>query len=358
MRLLVDAGEFMDALETDLGLATTSALAQTMSFEGDYAGRRFANLLVRSRCPDRRLVVDCFSRHVMSCRHLSAFALDGDAELRNEVHATAATHEAMRRAGVQVRFCNPAGRLLRRLPARDHKKIVVIDRRISYLGGINITDHNFGWHDLMLRIDDEAVADFLAEDLEATWRNRSRARWRTFDRIAIGSLDGRHNASSFEPVFDLIASARDEIVVQTPYLTFPFTDRLADARRRGVRVRILAPAAHPQPSFARFVEWECARSGVQLHLLPGMTHVKAMLVDGSRLLLGSSNFDYLSYRLLRELIAIVEDADVIADFIARVDAVDSARAHIPRLSRSTWTGRFRRSFMSMAGEALVRLSRA
>jgi cardiolipin synthase len=294
----------------------------------------------------------------MSCRRLSAIGLGGDAELRNEVHATVATHEAMRRAGVQVRFCNPAGRLLRRLPARDHKKIVVIDRRISYLGGINITDHNFGWHDLMLRIDDEGVAAFLADDMEATWQNRPRARWRTFDRIAIGSLNGWHNARGFEPVFDLIASARDEIVVQTPYLTFPFTDRLADARRRGVRVRILAPAAHPQPSFARYVEWECARSDFELRLLPGMTHVKAMLVDGSRLLLGSSNFDYLSYRLLRELIAIVEAPGVIADFVARVDAVDSARARTQRPSRSAWTGRLRRSFMSVAGEALVRLSRA
>jgi hypothetical protein len=78
-----------------------------MSFEGDYAGRRFANLLVRSRCPDRRLIVDCFSRYVMSGRPLSAVVLEGDAELRNEVHATAATHEAMRRAGVHVRFWVP-----------------------------------------------------------------------------------------------------------------------------------------------------------------------------------------------------------------------------------------------------------
>jgi cardiolipin synthase len=264
----------------------------------------------------------------------------------------------MRRAGVHVRFCNPAGLLLRRLPARDHKKIVVIDHRISYLGGINITDHNFSWHDLMLRVEDEAVSAFLAEDMEATCRNRPLARWRQFDRLAIGSLNGRQNSRGFEPVFDLIASAREEIVVQTPYLTFPFTDRLADARRRGVRIRVLAPAVHPQPSFARYVEWECARSDFELHLLPVMTHVKAMLVDGSRLLLGSSNFDYLSYRLLRELIAIVEAADVIADFVARVDAVDSARARTPRPSRSTWTGRLKRSIMSVAGEALVRLSRA
>lgn len=358
MRLLVDAGEFMEALEADLSHATQSVLAQTMTFEGDHAGRRFANLLIRSRARDRRLIVDCFSRHVMSCRFVHSRALSEDAELRQEVRATEATHEALRRAGVEVRFRNPAGRLLRRLPARDHKKILVIDGSIAYLGGINISDHNFGWHDLMLRIESGPVAAFLAEDFESTWADRPSARWKTFDGVAIGSLDGRDNPAAFEPVFDAIASARHEIVVETPYLTFPFTDRLRDARRRGVHIGVIAPSPHPQRSFGRYLEWECARGGFELRLVPGMTHLKAMLIDGRTLVLGSSNFDYLSYRVLGEVLAIVEHPGVVQDFVRRVATPDLARARPTRPRHRHWIGLLRRRFMETAGDAAVWVSGA
>jgi cardiolipin synthase A/B len=358
MKLLVDAGEFMESLGPDLRNATTSALAQTMTFEGDHAGRRFANLLIRSPCPDRRLVVDCFSRHVLSGCFVHSLALSRDAELRAEAMSTEATHEALRRSGVRVRFCNPPGTFMHRFPARDHKKMVVIDGRIAYLGGLNISDHNFAWHDLMIRIEDAAVAAFLADDLEATWRSRPSPRWQTFDGIRIGSLNGRDNARGFEPVFDLIASAREDIMVETPYLTFPFTDRLRAARRRGVRVRVLTSSPHPRPSVLRSMEWECARSGFELRLLPGMTHVKAMLIDGRKLVLGSSNFDYLSYRLLHEILAIVDEPRIVADFVERVAVVDLARSRVSRPARHRWTGYLRRFFMETAGETVARVSGA
>jgi cardiolipin synthase len=325
MRLLVDAGEFMDALHADLRDARTSVLAQTMSFEGDRAGQQFANLLIRSGCGDKRLIVDSYSRHVSSCRFIHGPAAWRDGELRREVRATAATHEAMQRAGVQIRFSNPAGPLMWRFPARNHKKTIVIDERIAYLGGLNIADHNFAWHDLMLRIEDRNVAAFLAADLDATWRMRPTPGWAEFDGIAIGMTNGRDNARAFQPIFDVIAAAREDILVESPYLTLPFTDRLRDARRRGIRVRVIAPDAQTIRAIACYHSWECSRSGFELHLLPGMFHVKAMLVDGRRLVLGSSNFDYLSYRLLHEVMAIVDEPRTVADFVRRVAEVDLAR---------------------------------
>jgi len=358
MKLLVDSAEFMDALGADLCGATDSVLAQAMTFEGDRAGQRFANLLIRSRCADRRLLVDSFSRHVISCRFLHRPAAWADAELQTEVRATEATHEALRRAGVRVRFSNPAGRMLRRFPARNHKKSIVIDGRIAYLGGLNFSDHNFAWHDLMLRIEDPAAAAFLADDLDATWRSRPQERWLQFDGIAIGTMSGRRNARVFEPVFDLIASARDQIIIETPYLTFPFTDRLRDARRRGVRIRLIAPSPNPLRSVGRYIEWECARSGFELRLLPGMTHVKAMLIDGRQLVLGSSNFDYLSYRLHQEILAIVDEPGVIADFIKRVARVDLARACAAPHRRWGWTDHLRRAWLEAAGAVVARVSAA
>ncbi len=357
MRLLVDSGEFMHALHADLEVATSSALAQMMTFEGDRAGQLFANLLIRSRCRDRRLMVDSFSRHVMSNCFVHAPMARCDAELRRELTSTAATHEAMRRAGVRVRFTNPAGPMLRRLPARNHKKSVVIDGRVAYVGGLNISDHNFAWHDLMLRIEDVAVAAFLAEDLEATWRGCPARRWAEFDGIAIGTTGGgRHNPRGFEPVFDLIASARVEIILEMPFLTFPFTDHLRDARRRGARVSVIAPGRSLR-GMGRYLEWECTRGGFELWRLPGTTHVKAMLVDGRHLVLGSSNFDFLSYHLLHEILAIVDEPSVVADFARRVAEVDLARSRFVSCGRGRYGG-VRRRCLEVACEAVVRVSGA
>lgn len=355
MRLLIDAGEFMDALRADFDAASSSVLAQTMTFEGDHAGLLFANLLIRSRCADKRFLVDCYSHHMINCRFVHSPFAWGDAELRREMRTTMAAHEALRRAGVAIRFSNPAGAMLRRFPARNHKKSIVIDGRIAYLGGLNISDHNFAWHDLMLRIENTAVAAFLAGDLDASWRSRPASRWAEFDGIAIGTTNGRHNPAVFEPMFDAIAGTRDEIIVETPYLTFPFTDRLAEARRRGVRVRVIAPFPHPRRTFGRYLEWECARSGFELCLLPGMTHVKAMLLDNKRLVMGSSNFDYLSYRLLHEILAIVDEPGIVAEFARRVGDVDLARSR-KWLCRHGWAGAVRRRCMEAAGAAIVHLS--
>lgn len=356
MKLLVDADEFMTALGADLAVARGSVLAQAMTFEGDYAGRAFANLLARCPCPDRRLAIDDFSRHVLSCRSLHSLARYRDAELRSEIHATDATLAALARAGVAVRYVNPAGPLLRRLPARSHKKSIAIDGRIAYLGGLNFSDHNFSWHDLMLRIEEPAAAAFLAADLEAAWRGERARGWREFDGVAIGIVDGRDNARGFGPLFDVIAGARDEIVIQTAWLSFPFTDRLRSAAGRGVRVVVIAPGRGMSRGFARYLEWECGRGGFELRLLPVMTHVKAMLVDGRRLVLGSSNFDYLSWRMLQEIVAVVEDPAVIGDFIARVSSVDLARSRVASPRTTGWPGHARRMWMQGAGAALARLS--
>ena len=57
-----------------------------------------------------------------------------------------------------------------------------------------------------------------------------------------------------------------------------------------------------------------------------MTHLKAMLIDDRYLIAGSANFDYLSYRLYQEIIAIISDPLLIADFRARVMLPDLANS--------------------------------
>jgi len=73
--------------------------------------------------------------------------------------------------------------------------------------------------------------------------------------------------------------------------------------------------------------WSRPRSNIDLRLYQrGMTHLKAMLIDDQYLIAGSSNFDYLSYRLYQEIVAIITDAETIADFRERVLLPDLANS--------------------------------
>ena len=62
---------------------------------------------------------------------------------------------------MQVKYGNPFGFSPRGWLTRNHKKLIVIDDRITYIGGINFSEHNAAWHDMMLRIDDVAVGRFF-----------------------------------------------------------------------------------------------------------------------------------------------------------------------------------------------------
>ncbi|PYS68419.1 MAG: phosphatidylserine/phosphatidylglycerophosphate/cardiolipin synthase family protein, partial [Acidobacteria bacterium] len=82
-------------------------------------------------------------------------------------------------------------------------------------------------------------------------------------------------------------------------------ERLREASRRGVDVKVVTPAANNWSYFANYARLESARSEIDLRLYQrGMTHLKALLIDDHYLVAGSSNFDYLSYRLYQEVLAI------------------------------------------------------
>jgi len=226
-----------------------------------------------------------------------------------------------------VKFVAPMGLLFRRLPARDHKKIVLIDDRIAYIGGINFSDHNFAWHDLMLRIEEPRLARFLEEDFLVTWSGSDRAGSLKLPGFELHALDGKGNRAVFAGVLDLLDGAREEIFLECPYVTPPFSQRLEAAARRGVRVVVVTPERHNWPLVRDALLCQAARSPLEVRLYPDrMTHVKALLVDGRRLVLGSANYDVWSYRWQKEYLAVITDPAVVEAFRTRVAAPDQARS--------------------------------
>lgn len=325
LQLLVDAPEFTAALAADLAAARRSALVQAMTFEGDSAGEAVAALIEACPAPDRRVLVDAFTRHVLSDRFRWWPRNVVSTSLWREWSATRRMVAGLERSGARVCFQNPAGFCFRRFAARNHKKLVAVDGRVAYFGGINFSDHNFDWHDLMLRVEEPRLTAFLEQDFLASWEGRSRPGRIAIDGVTLHALDGRTNEAAFDEVLDLVAHAREEVFLECPYVTDPFSRELERAARRGVGVRVLTPERHNFPLLRDGLAHAAARSPLELRLYPErMTHMKALLVDRRALVVGSANFDVWSYRSQQEYLAIVRDPALVAEFVMRVVEPDLA----------------------------------
>jgi len=327
INLLVNYNEFWARLSEDIRLAQRSVFVQTFAFEGDAVGKELSVALLSSTAPDKRVLADSFTRMVLSDRFRYSPANLFDDQLRHEARETATMMGGLESDGVKIQFTNPYGFSPRRLLSRNHKKLIVLDDATAYIGGINFSEHNASWHDMMLRIEDEAVASFLREDFLSTWDGCDRVADREFSGLELFTADGRANRAAFQRVLDLIDGAQQSIFVESPYITFPFYERLRAATGRGVTVKIVTPEQNNWPGFANYARLESACSEIDLRLFQGgMSHLKAMLIDGEHLIAGSSNFDYLSYRVHQELLAVITDPEIVGDFSRRVMAPDLANA--------------------------------
>jgi cardiolipin synthase len=335
--LLVDGAGFWSRLAPDLAQGRNQILGQTLSFEGDRAGLGLGEALIASPAADRRVVIDEFTRHVMSDKWLFHPKHLFDQELKREVRSTREVLDRMRAAGVVVRFTNPAGWFYARFPIRNHKKLIAIDGRVAYFGGINFSDHNFAWHDLMVRVEDEAFTRFLIEDYEWTWRGFDQATARHFEGIEFHILGGHRNEAQFSLLLGCIDGARRRIFTQSPYITAPVSEALQRASARGVEVVIVAPSVNNFGLCRDHIHWKAATGGMDLRTYPrGMTHMKAMLIDDETLVLGSANFDLWSYRFQQEYLCFVTRQDVIAQFKEKIEAPDLVVAQPASPRRSFW----------------------
>jgi cardiolipin synthase A/B len=331
--LLVGSAAFLARASQDMIAARQRVLVQAMTFEGDAAGQSVAAAIGASPAIDRRVLVDDYTRHVINDRFL---AMTRDPALHAEAAATTAMFEALLSGGTGVRVTNPVGRNPLRYPLRNHKKLLVIDQT-AYLGGINFSDHNFEWHDLMVRVEDPAVAAWCAAGFEADWAGKPQARAGVLPGIELIDATGQGNPAAFAPVVAALSSARRSLEVVSAYPTFPFVDAMAVSAQNGAEVRLYTPRPNNKPIVRDYLLAVAERSGIALRLTPMMTHAKAALIDGEALVLGSSNFDFVSNRTNSEYVAIIRDAGLIAAFEREVLVPLRAGASAPvRTDHSRW----------------------
>ena len=333
IELLLGAETFWTRLREDLGQARRRAWLQTFTFEGDRAGTRLGRAIEGCAAADRRLLVDSYSLLYHSDRIILGPAWL-DRAMRLEVSLTHRWVRRLRSGGVQVRFGNPIGPMLTGILRRNHKKLALFDERIAYVGGINFSDHNFAWHDMMLRIESEQLNHVLALDFLGSWAGCPNTWDVDIDGLRVISVSGRGNRWAFKPLVDAIGAARSTIDVVSAYLSYPFTSYLAAAAARGVRVRVITPADNNKPNLSRHIIERGHRHKFEVFQYEGgMNHMKAMLIDSEHLVVGSSNFDFMGITLLEEHLVLTRKRDLVEAFRESVWEPEISRAtRVPSVS--------------------------
>lgn len=236
---------------------------------------------------------------------------------------------SMRKAGVEVvNFSDSRFSLLRflmTLSYRDHRKIVVIDNRIGYTGGMNINDHYFyQWRDTHLRLTGEAVASLQYAFLD-TWlasggqlHSAVNSFFFHLDKPSCGQSLGTltqitpDDPTSPEPVLLtayewILNHAQKYVWFQSPYIAPPpsLINAMRNAAQRGVDVRVMVPE-HCDTAIMRPINKsyyaELTEAGVQFYVRSGeFMHSKTIVCDDYLSCVGSANLDYRSFGIDYEI---------------------------------------------------------
>lgn len=251
------------------------------------------------------------------------------------------TWERLRKAGVKTAVFFPPflGRLNLRVNYRNHRKIVVIDGRVGYVGGFNIgkeyisKDPKFGyWRDTHLKLRGEAVLGLqlrFAQDWnyasgENLFRDMSYFKEEGLPLPADSLLEGvgiqiissgpdTQTRQIRDNYLELFHKARHHIYIQTPYFIpdDAVLSALQIAARSGVDVRLMIPCKPDHP----FVYWatysyagDLLKAGARCYTYEnGFLHAKGVTVDGCVSCYGTANMDIRSFQLNFEVNAVIYD---------------------------------------------------
>ena len=314
--VLIGAREFMQDLERVAARASHRLYVQAMTFEGDAAGEELIRLMQACPAPDRKLCIDSYSKVVVNDTFIPSPRWLTDPGFRQEIRRGSYLVEEARRDGIGVQYTNPAGPLLLRYPFRNHKKVVVCDHTV-YIGGINFSEHNFAWHDMMVRLEDAALADMLARDVLENFNGRTtcqRAPWSGGEVFALN----RNQDRLWDDLLDHFRKAEHSVTLISPYISWPLLEVLRELPE-SVKVTIVSPAENNKSLFRKNLMHESARGYFDLLLYKkGMSHLKAALIDDAILIAGSSNFDFASYFFEEEIVLTIHEPEVLASFRERV----------------------------------------
>jgi len=343
LQLLTNGRAYFPALLHAFDAAQDEIYLETYIFADDDTGRRVAAALVRAA--ERGVRV-----HVL----VDGFGAKGMFEQ---------TRQLLRAANIDVLIFGPKTSpltLRRNRLRRLHRKLVVVDARVAFVGGINIIDdmhtprHTPPRYDYAVRIEGPLVASVL-EQAERLWRRvawaslkRSQQRHAPVDAAERGTQHAllvirdnfRHRSDIEDAYLDAIRGAHKEVIIANAYF-FPgarFRQALRAAAQRGVRVVLLLQGKVEYMLLhyaSRALYGSLLDAGVEIYEYhKSFLHAKVAVIDRRWATVGSSNIDPFSLMLAREANIVVDDLHFAHDL--RRSLLDHMRSGAKVVAKRTW----------------------
>jgi cardiolipin synthase len=321
IEFLIDGDEYFPRLLEAVGDARESIDIRTYIFDNDDYAVKVADVLKeRSQDVEVRVLVDAFGNMVATQADPASLPQDYRGPLSMEQYVERDS---------KVKFRSRA------IPwaTGDHTKTTIIDRKLAFLGGMNIgREYRYDWHDLMMEVTGPVV-DHLQYDTNKAWAGAS-----VFGDVArfFAMLGGEkkeaddqgypvrvlytasHDSQIYRAQLEAIRRSKSYILIENSY----FSDdlvlyELAKARRRGVDVRVILPEEgnHGSHNASNQVAInQMLKNGIRVYQYPGMSHIKAAIFDGWACV-GSANFDKLSFQVNREVNLATSHEPVVNDLL-------------------------------------------
>lgn len=316
LSIYVDGTDKFEALIEDIKKAKEHIHIQYYIFKLDNLGKRIYNVLLekaRKGVKVRILFDEMGSRGVRKHHFKELIDLGGE---------------------VEVFFPSIFPLVNPRLNFRNHRKIVVIDGRIGYIGGFNVGDEYLGlnqkfgyWRDTHARIEGSAVHSlqtrFLLDWNQASQKFKVHYSDRYFPAIPlkgdtaiqiVSSGPDTHWPNIKNAYCKLIANAKKHIYIQTPYFIpdESFFDTIKIAALSGVDVRIMIPNK-PDHLFVYWATYSyiggLLHAGAKIYIYDkGFIHAKMIVVDDEAASIGTANIDNRSFSLNFEVNAFIYDS--------------------------------------------------
>lgn len=235
--------------------------------------------------------------------------------------------DTLKKGGVELLFFD---KLFRRL----HRKIMIIDEKVGFVGGVNIHKSARTWIDLLVRVESSIVHSLMhsfakvyktcgGEDSYLLTYQRKAILGRT--RIwFLEHLPYIRRPQLKDYYKEAMLQAQKEVVIVTPYF-LPHRwlhTLLVETKQRKVVVKVLVPQKtdHPLITRANYTYMRLlGQEGIVFYVIPKMNHAKLMLVDDARALVGSQNIDALSFDYNAEAALFFDDPAMIRDLKTIVD---------------------------------------
>ena len=315
VKILINGEEKFNSLFADLKEAKSSIHLEYYIIRDDEIGTKIINLLCKK-------AVEGVSVKINYDSVASSFSNQSISSLKN--------------SGVEMFPFMPVyfPKFASKANYRNHRKMVIIDGKIGYVGGINIGDEYINkegrryWRDTHIRIEGQAVGmlqfhfsldwDFVSENdikIDKSWFPETEVSNKIPIQIAASGPDTEW-ANIMEAMFTAINSASRYVYITTPYFipNDEISLALSTASKSGVDVRLIIPKSCDSwaAKYATYSYLEkLLRAGVKIYLYEkGNIHAKTMIVDDVFTTIGTSNMDYRSFHINFEVNALIYDEDI------------------------------------------------